>query len=229
MQSIFRLCGWLEITDVALITSQLINNPTFNKDSEVEEYMTLKIPVHIAIANLEKRIIEKTKESEDKKQLRKEFCSFLKNEVAENSDLEMELTEISWFYESPDNFFDELIRFHTDPKTKNDYENEIVTPQTIGVNDDFKLFSSVYQKIAIEQQAIAKKDKEQNRLYTDKEQQKEKRSKLLDLITMSLIASVLTFFGVYGIVVKKEISGGLLILFLALICWLYVYLKHIRK
>lgn len=224
---------WQELYNIELIEAQknkIIEAFAKNEDNDVEDEernANLKVTKENAIENLQSKV--NSNESDDKKQLRLEFIKFIQSEVLNNSTIELSIEEISWFYKHQEDIFKELEKFHTDTQTQKEFQTEKVTFQTIGFNNDFEPFSSIYKKISLEQKAINKKNDEKHQIVIEKVQRKERKSKFLDLVTMSLIASVCTFFGFFGIFLKNELKAGIIMLFLAIICWLYVYLKHIRK
>ncbi|WP_257670830.1 hypothetical protein [Parapedobacter tibetensis] len=226
---------WQELYNIELIEAQktqIIEAFTKNEEDDLEDEernANLKVTKEIAIENLKAIINLNLNESGDKKQLRIDFLKFIQFEIADTSIIELSFEEISWFYEQPQDIFIELEKFHIDAQTKTEYSTEKITFQTIGFNDDFKSYSSIYQKLIDEQKAINEKNREEHQLKTEKTKRKERKSKIRDLITMAVIASVLIFFGFFGIFVKNEMRTGLAMLSFSIICWLYVYFKHIKK
>lgn len=226
---------WQELYNIELIEVQKNEvleafTKSENNDFEDEERKAnLKVTKENAIENIQSKVKLNLNESDDKKQLRIEFIKFIQSKVLDNSTIELSIEEISWFYKQQKDIFIELEKFHTNIQTQKEFQAEEVTFQTIGFNNDFEPFSRVYQKINLEQKSINKKNDEKRQIVIEKVKQKERKSKLLDLITMSLIASVCTFFGFFAIFSKNGLKVGLMMLFFALICWLYVYFKHIKK
>ncbi|GEM_PF-1695957 len=224
---------WQELYNIELIEgqkNQILEAFTKSEDNDFkdeERKANLKVTKENAIENIQSKV--NLNESDDKKQLRIEFIKFIQSEVLDNSTIELSIEEISWFYKQQKDIFIELKKFHTDIPTQKEFLTDEVTFQTIGFNNHFEPFSSVYQKINLEQKSINKKNEEKRQIVIEKAKQKERKSKLLDLITMSLIASVCTFFGFFAIFSKNGLKVGLMMLFFALICWLYVYFKHIKK
>ncbi|UUV22089.1 hypothetical protein [Paenimyroides aestuarii] len=192
---------WQELYNIELIEAQknkiieAFTKNEYNGEDE-ERKANLKVTKENAIKNLQSKI--NLNESSDKKQLRLEFIKFIQSEVLNNSTIELSIEEISWFCNQQEDIFIELEKFHTDTQTQKEFHTEKVTFQTIGFNNDFEPFSSVYKKINLEQKAINKKNDEKHQIVIEQAQRKERKSKLFDLITMSLIASVCTFFGFLG-------------------------------
>ena len=226
---------WQELYNIEIIKTQknrIVEAFVKNEDNGLQDEdrkINLKVTKECAIENLQSKINLSQNEDNDKKQLRLEFIKFIQSEVLNNSTIELSIEEISWFYEQQEEIFVELEKFHSDTQTQKEFQTEKATFQTIGFNNDFEPFSSIYQKINLEQKAINKKNDEKFQIIIEKAQRKERKSKLFDLITMSLIASVCSFFGFYAIFVKNETGAGLIMLLLGFICWIYVYFKHFRK
>lgn len=221
---------WQELFDIETVSKQKHQLIKLLKDDIYNEETTLKISKEIAVDNLKFWIdFHKDSINIDKKQLRYEFLQFIETEVLDQSIIELSYEEISWFFSKPEDFFNEFEKFYTDFETQKKYQTEIVTYQTIGFNGAFEPFSTIYQKITAKQNIINKEIQIKNQANQEKVKQREKRKKLYDLLTMSTIAGVLTFFGFWGIFAKNETKTGLFMLIFALICWLYVYIKHLWK
>jgi hypothetical protein len=226
---------WQELYSIEQIKAQktqIIETFVKNDEDDLENEKrnsNLKVSKEIAIENLKTKINLNLNESVGKKQLRIDFLKFIQLKIADNSIIELSLEEISWFYEQPQDFFIELEKFHTDTQTQTEYLTEKVSFQTIGFNNDFEPYSSIYQKLIVEQKAINEKNSERHLLKTEEAKRKERKSKILDLIAMAVIASGLTFFCFFGIFVKNEMRTGLVMLIFGFICWLYVYFKHIKS
>ncbi len=215
---------WIELTDINLIENQeqglikIFNETNFEKNDSVD--ISLKIPKNVAILNLSNKINQNLIENEDEKKLRIEFLKFIQTQVDEDSIIEISLLEIMFLDEEPV-IFQELKEIHKNQPN----QNKKISFQSIGFNDKFESFSSIYQNLNLEAKAINDIIKQKEKIL----KKKEKTAKYFDIILMTLIALTLSFLGIFGIIVKDETKLGIILLSLSFTCCLYLYFKYLIK
>lgn len=188
---------------------------------------TLKIPIHIAIENLTNQIKTSQSDTEDKRQLRLDFLNFLEIEVAKKTNIEIAFEEISWFYETPKDFFQALKNFHL--KFPLNDQPEKVSFSSIGINDSFESYSIVYKRLNDEDKIINARNRKLSEEQAEKVKIKDAKSKNIKFIFMTILAVILTFLAPFGVFIKEDIKNGILIFCFAIILWIYIYLKHLKK
>lgn len=130
------------------IKSELQLQLVDNEDGIDEERdVCIRIPKDIALSNLQERINQKNLlDSEDKQLLRKDFYRFLKNEVGENEDICINITDVRDFEYAFESYYTDLLLFHSDKE----FYQKVVQGESqsyiVGYCDTLLEYSELYKK-----------------------------------------------------------------------------------
>lgn len=206
---------WQELYDESLMEQQkdrilkgfAQNNPT---DAQ------LRIPIAIGIQNLEKRTQNLTQESERKKKLRFEFLAFLQNQVAADTNLEIDLFGLTDLYAEPQTIYADLLEFQTSHKKRLKYQREKLSYRSIGYNPDFEAFSPTYQFMKEENQIFEQINDERHQAWLEKHKKPDSTKQTTDQLFLLAAGVILAISGVLLLLLKQNFKYGFGLLIIGL-------------
>ena len=216
---------WQEVLSLELVQQQESRIEAAFEDNEEAVNAKLIIPIAIAIQNLEKMERAISSENQRKKTLRTEFLNFLKNEVAEDTNLEIDFHELNQFYSQPKDILSELKEFQTDHKKRFKYQRENISFRSIGYNSDFERFSTVYQFLTNEAQIQSEINAGRHQDLIESKKLEKELNKKADFIFLVLMAVLLTISGLLLIVLTLFTKTGIAVSSVGLLIGIYLYIK----
>lgn len=216
---------WQEVLSIDLLEQQESRIETAFEEKEEAKNAKLIIPIEIAISNLSKMERAISSESQRKKTLRTEFLNFLKNEVAENTDLEIDFSELIQFYSHPKDLLTELIEFQSDHKKRFKYQREKVSFRSIGYNTDFEEFSTAYRFLVEEFKVQTEINSGRQQDLIENKKLKKEIKKKADFVFLLLVSLLLGISGILLLVLTLFMKTGIAILSVGLIIGIYLYFR----
>ncbi|MDR2222912.1 MAG: hypothetical protein LBE34_09240 [Flavobacteriaceae bacterium] len=198
---------WQELCSIELLLQQrerierelLLRAEDHNEGIEDERDIYIKIPKNIALDNLRKHINQNNEEEcADRTQLRKDFYSFLEEEVSVRGDgIQIDISEI---YDLCDTYYDCLLSFHMDET----YYQKVIQSEykiyMIGYCDTFLKYSELYKQW--KEDATAK-----NKEYFNRRAKYERRvrwKEFIENVLLFLFSLVFSGVGVFTFIVQVD-------------------------
>lgn len=201
---------WQELCSIELLLQQrerierelLLRAEDHNEGVEDEPDINIKIPKNIALDNLRKHINQNNEEEcADRIQLRKDFYSFLEEEVSVRGDgIQIDISEI---YDLCDTYYDCLLSFHMDETCYQKVIQSEYKIYMIGYCDTFIEYSTQYEQWSIEanieEMIYFETLSKQRKLFNSKE--------FVKNILLFLISLVFMTGGVFLVLQKEYMIG----------------------
>ena len=216
---------WQEVLSIELIEQQESRIETAFEEKEEAKNAKLIIPIEIAVSNLSKMERAISSESQRKKTLRTEFLNFLKNEVAEDTDLEIDFHELNQFYSHPKVIISELKEFQSDHKKRFKYQREKVSFRSIGYNADFEEFSTTYRLLVEESEVQTEINSSRHHDLIENKKLEKELNKKADFVFLVLVSVLLGLSGILLIFLTLYLKTGIAILSVGLIIGIYLFFR----
>lgn len=217
---------WQELLSVEILEKE--RKFTIDLNNSTKEISKIKIPKEIAINNLEIVTRSISNETSRKKKLREEFLSFIKKEVADDTDLEIEFQGLVEFEIEPNQIITDLIEFQRDHKKRFKYQKEKVSFRAIGYNPEFEEYSSVYQFLRDESEVQTEINSKRHQNLIDDKKLTQELNKKADYIFLFLFSFLLAVGGflLYFLTLYQLI--GLILIGISLGIAGYTYIKKYK-